>query len=163
MLLLANYASSSYSQFNLEDSDDRPTHFKDGLLTYVKVDYEEYPETVLQKFLLCTSCTISYIKGIAPTGATKISTDPVSMIFKEGLEAVPVDFYNMKLQMISNDEVPVTYSWSMDIGYIADKYFTTTEYPDANYGLDFYENMLGLAPMSDSELYDERRFLSQFT
>ena len=35
--LLASYASAEYLSFDLQDSTDRPTEFRDGLMTYLRV------------------------------------------------------------------------------------------------------------------------------
>ena len=58
----------------------------------------------LKQFLLCTSCTISYILGEVPAG----STPTTEMMAFTGTEAnVPVNFVNMDLSITTshNDEM----------------------------------------------------------
>lgn len=74
LLLTDSLTNAAYMSFPVHDSTDRPTEFKDGLPTYVKLtkDYgmTENPDGQtekageLEQFLLCTSCTISYIFGV---------------------------------------------------------------------------------------------------
>ena len=63
--LLASQASAEYLQFEVYDSNDRPTEFKDGLMTYLKVtrDYNQGSVEELENFLLCNICKMSYIFG----------------------------------------------------------------------------------------------------
>lgn len=57
--------NADYIEVPIYDSQDRPSDFKDGLMSYVDLtrDYSDQPQDQLEQFLLCTSCTISYIFG----------------------------------------------------------------------------------------------------
>ena len=83
-----------YLQFEMTDARDKPTQFRDGLPTYLLVQrYEDQDQSVgliAEEFLLCTSCTISYIFGTY-TGTETPTTE--MMIFEDGKDAVQVDFY----------------------------------------------------------------------
>ena len=54
---------------------------------------------------------------------------------------VQVDFATIELSLTDVDEVE--YDFTMDVGFIAESYVTA-----GTYGIDFNENVLGLAPMS---------------
>ena len=75
--LLALNASAEYLQFDVYDSNDRPTEFKDGLMTYLKVtrDYNGGSAVELEHFLLCNTCTMSYIFGVLDDFETVKETD----------------------------------------------------------------------------------------
>ena len=95
--MLADMASADYLEFPLYDSNDRPTEFKDGLMTYLKAtrDYGALDEPPLENFLLCTSCTISYIFGTLDDFMSIKSTEMMS--FKHGSDPIPVQFVNIDL------------------------------------------------------------------
>ena len=162
LLLLAHVvAGIAPLEFPLHDSNDRPTEFKDGLPTYVKVTMDNSQGQDMELFLLCTTCTISYIFGKPDDFGSMEPNGVETMVFKEGGGEVQVEFYTVTLTLTSvnttdNSETP--YSWEMSIGYIS------PEYQSAGYFDHFRENMLGLAPMitDDEELY-KRQFLYQFT
>ena len=65
------------------------------------------------------------------------------MAFGGGAANVTVDFVTTDLQMIGTDNI--VYKWTMDIGVI-DPSFVTSD--TTSYGINFNENMLGLAPMT---------------
>ena len=94
---------------------------------------------VLEPFLLCNTCTISYIFGTLDDFETIKRTEMIE--FKKGSgEKVPVNFVNVDLQIYGNDAEETPYNWNMDVGYI-DPFYQTSVY------FDFYkENMLGLTP-----------------
>ena len=91
--------SADFVKLPLYDSNDRPTEFRDGLMTYVRAtrDYGTGDVAPLEQFLLCTSCTISYIFGKLD-GFERIK-DTEMMSFKHGAEAIPVQFVNVDLQL----------------------------------------------------------------
>ena len=69
--------------------------------------------TELTRFLVCTSCTVSYIFA-SIDGETVEST--ASMTFTDDGSAVEVNFVNVDLEMTGIDGN--TYSWNMDLGFI---------------------------------------------
>ena len=85
-----------------------------------------------------------------PTGSTPTE---VNMSFPNSDSTVPVEFVEMQLQITDVDQVE--YEWTMDVGFIAESYVTA-----GTYGINFSENVLGLAPMSlTSTDLDKRQFL----
>lgn len=132
-----------------------PTDFKDGTPTYAKVtrDFDEGPK--LEQFLLCTSCTVSYIFGTIDDLDTVVKSQ--EMQFAEGYDPIPVNFINVNLQLYANDDAETPYSWNMDIAYI-DPFYASPQY-----FVNYKENMLGLSPMatSDPNLL-RRQFMYQF-
>lgn len=65
-MLMAHVVSAALLEFPIFDSNDRPTDFKDGLPAYLNVtmDYGQGNDgKPLELFLLCTTCTISFIFG----------------------------------------------------------------------------------------------------
>lgn len=99
LLLFAgnDFASAAYMAFPVYDSQDRPTEFKDGLMSYARLtrDYDETDEGKLEQFLLCTSCTISYMFGQRNDFFGSGKTE--QMRFKAGGELVPVTFIDTNL------------------------------------------------------------------
>ena len=83
--------------FPVHDSNDRPTEFRDGLPTYVRMtlDNDESEEGKLEQFLLCTSCTISYMFGKDDMMLGDGKTE--QMRFKAGAPEVPVKFIDTNL------------------------------------------------------------------
>ena len=78
------------------------------------------------------------------------------MTFPGSDETVPVNFYEIDLYLTDPDEKK--YNWHMQIGFIDEKYVKE------EYGINFNENVLGLAPMTlattaGSNL-DQRQFLT---
>lgn len=55
------FAKDNYVLLQTEEGSDRPTGFKEGLPSYVSLVDDQ--QTSLGQFLLCTSCTISYMFG----------------------------------------------------------------------------------------------------
>jgi len=101
-LLLTEGVLGEVLTFPVYDSCDRPTEFKDGLLSYVKLTKDFDPNQPLEQFLLCTSCTISYIFGTTPDGFSE-SVATEEMTFGYGLSPVTVDFFFVNLQMYAED------------------------------------------------------------
>ena len=132
--------------------------FKDGLNMFITVTDATTGTEIDKKFLLCTSCTISYIIGDVPSGQTVVSSTNMAFI-ENGDKNVQVDFVSMDLSLTSL-EAGTTYSWTMDVGYINESYL---DQPNT-YGIDFDQNMLGLAPMTltNDATIDQRQFLRQF-
>jgi hypothetical protein len=154
-LMLAQGVVANFIEFPIYDSDFKPTEFKDGVPTYAKVtrDFDEGPH--LEKFLLCTSCTVSYIFGKLDDLDTVVNSE--MMEFENGKGKIPVDFVNVNLQLYADDDAQTPYSWNMDIGYI-DPFYASPQY-----FVNYQENMLGLAPMaSEDPAYLRRQFLYQF-
>ena len=154
LFLTSQLTSADYLSFEIADSDDRPTEFKDGLYTYLDVEDASDPTNVLSKFLLCTSCTISYIIGDMPEGSVPTATVNMGFPASATEKNVEVNFVEMNLSLTDEDEVE--YEWTMDVGFIAESYVTA-----GTYGIDFKENMLGLAPMTltGDDILDKRQFL----
>ena len=115
---------------------------KDGLPSYVKVQMPANPTLKLEQFLLCTSCTISYIFGDynKTTLSATVKTEKMAFKAKGGVE-IPVNFVETTLQMVADDKDSTEYNFTMDIGWIS------VEYQNSVYFDNFKENMLGLAPM----------------
>lgn len=61
--MIVGSVESKYIEFPVYDSTDRPTGFKDGLPAYVTATRDYDFDNPLEQFLLCTSCSISYIFG----------------------------------------------------------------------------------------------------
>ena len=147
------------------DSLERPNdNFKDGLPTYVRVSRDQDLETKIEQYLLCTSCTISYVFDTAPKFGTFVASE--TMNFKGNNQStatsdVKVDFYNTDLFLCADEDCGKQIAWNMNIGYISPQY-KTSQYFDS-----VEENMLGLAPMKLSEPIDltsdlaKRQFLLQ--
>ena len=139
----------SYLQFQMTDARDKPTQFRDGLPTYLHVsryeDQESQVGLIAEEFLLCTSCTISYIFGTYVGSLTPFAS--TMMTFEDGKDQVQVDFYENQILWIT-DTRGNEYQWSMTIGYI-DKDI----YLNDQYGLYYEESMLGLAPFSSTDSY----------
>ena len=163
LLLFAQVATSAYLEFPLLDSNDRPTGFKEGLPTYVNatIDYGQGEDKKpLELFLLCTTCTISYIFGNPDDFSLFECSGTEDMVFKEGGKNVTVEFCNTSLTLTSvnstdNSETP--YSVDFSIGYISPE-FQSLEYFD-----NFKENMIGLAPMlTEDQKLKDRQFLYKF-
>ena len=162
LLLLAHLVAANHIEVTLHDSNDRPTEFKDGLPAYVNatIDYDQGQKKPLELFLLCTTCTISYIFGSPDDFGLMNPDGSETMVFKEGGQEVKVDFYTVTMTMTSenaedNSETP--YSWDMSIGYIS------PEYQSSSYFDNFKENMFGLAPfITDDEKLLKRQFLYTF-
>ena len=160
MLLADQFTQAAYMSFPVYDSSDRPTEFRDGLPTYVRLtrDYDESEEGKLEQFLLCTSCTISYIFGANDSFYGDGET--VDMQFKTGAEKVPVKFTDTNLQLYLDDDAKTPVNFNMKMGWI------DPQYQSATYFDYFKENMLGIAPMlsaeSDPEIM-QRQFLYQLT
>lgn len=120
--------TAAYLEFPVFDSNDRPTDFKDGLPTYANVTIDYGQGNVgkpLELFLLCTTCTISYVFGKPDDFASITYVNSEKMVFKSGGEEVVVDFYTTELtmnavNMTDNSETP--YAWKMSIGYISPEY-----------------------------------------
>ena len=94
----------------------------------------------MEQFLLCTSCTISYIFGNPDDFVGDVKATEM-MSFKHEAPEVPVQFVETNLQLYANDDDETPYSFWMDIGYIHPEYQSDT------YFVYHKENMLGLAPM----------------
>ena len=164
LLVLAQVVSSAYLEFPMSDSNDRPTGFKEGLPTYINatIDYAQDTEAKpLELFLLCTTCTISYIFG-KPDDFTSFEKvgESANMVFKEGGKNVTVDFYRTSLTLTAvnsttNEETP--YVAEMAMGYIS------PEFQSDAYFVNFKENMIGLAPMlTEDQKLKDRQFLYKF-
>ena len=126
LLLQASvFALDNYVVLQTEEAEDTPTHFKEGLPQYVSISSEEDGvQTALGQFLLCTSCTISYMFGVTPGGTPeKISFrehpdpgDEIEVYFEE--RTLLFNKTIMKDQNEADDYFRVT----MQIGIIDKKY-----------------------------------------
>jgi len=79
------------------DSTDRPTEFKDGLPTYIRMTRDNDFDDPLEQFLLCNTCTISYIFGVPEEIAAGNVKRTEMMAFGYGREKVPVNFMTTNL------------------------------------------------------------------
>ena len=86
---MANFANCKYLQFPLFDADE-PEGYNEGLLTYANIRRNNIttgnPVLTDYKYLLCTSCTTSYVFA-TPPNATEYPAGPAStasMTFKNG-------------------------------------------------------------------------------
>ena len=125
--------------------------FKEGLYTYVKVIKDNDPKIKLEQFLLCTSCTTSYIFG-KPDGYSvpEASGDsPMTLTPIEGGLPVPVTYVPTNLSMMGGEDGDTEYNWKMDVAWIDPKYQT----------IDYFyhpkENVLGLALTDTTGLPNE--------
>ena len=91
LALVAAVASSKYVDFNVTDTTEQPMDFKDGLPVFVSVSYQDQNDVDedLDNFLLCTSCTISYVFADVPTGVESTSEE---MTFVKNKGKVTVNF-----------------------------------------------------------------------
>ena len=92
--------------FPVYDSNYKPTNFQDGLMTYVKASYDGAGSDD-SLFLLCTTCTMSYIFGVPPEGDAIKSTD--NMSFKTGT-TVPVSFVSREMSLVDSTDTTVTWT-----------------------------------------------------
>ena len=67
LLVSLAQSQSSYAILQMEEAIDNPTGFKEGLPQYVSLKDETGD---LGQFLLCTSCTISYMFGTPSSSVT---------------------------------------------------------------------------------------------
>ena len=67
LLVSLAQSQSSYAILQMEEAIDNPTGFKEGLPQYVNLKDETGD---LGQFLLCTSCTISYMFGTPSSSVT---------------------------------------------------------------------------------------------
>jgi len=87
LLMLASTVSGAFLEFPVFDSNDRPTDFKDGLPAYanITIDYGQGDnDKPLELFLLCTTCTISYIFGKPDSFGVMSLVNSEQMVFKSG-------------------------------------------------------------------------------
>ena len=136
-IAISDVAMSEAVKFKMQDSNFRPTEFKDGLPTYVKAWWDDQNKDNVPLFLLCTSCRISYIFAEVPDLGTIKKT--VNMSFNGDASTVPVNFVSQQMSMYDVDDNII--SWTQEMGFISPEYQSNT-YFDVNYN----ENMLGLAP-----------------
>ena len=162
---LLQSAQAAYLTFPIYDTTDRPMDgFKDGLPAYIQMQLQGEEEKQLEQFLLCTSCSISYIFG--DYSKEQISTPKATeqMTFKEGAKPIPVNFVETTFELKANDKDDTVYEVTMDIGWIS------VEYQNSDYFSNFKENMIGLSPVRTDGLDQalatqlmSRQFLNQFT
>ena len=91
--------------------------FKEGLYTYVKVIKDNDPKIKLEQFLLCTSCTTSYIFG-KPDGYSvpEASGDsPTTLTPIEGGLPVPVTYVPTNLSMMGGENGDTEYGFVVDV------------------------------------------------
>ena len=126
LLLADSLTSAAFLSFPVHDSNDRPMDgFRDGLPTYVRVTKDwgeaEATEGKLEQFLLCTSCTISYIFGKVDSMAFGTQTTE-QMRFKAGSDMIPVTFIDTNLQLYEDDDETKGVNFNMQVGYIDPQY-----------------------------------------
>ena len=88
-LLAASQAFAEYLTFEVSDAEVDPDEFAQGLFAYIQAEaWDSALVSMTEKmFLLCTSCTISYIL------TDEVPTDPeaiVNMTFPGATATVPV-------------------------------------------------------------------------
>ena len=135
--MLLALTSSQYVVLQTEETIDNPTGFKEGLPQYVTLsDGDDFSN--LGQFLLCTSCTISYMFGTPRTSVT-----PEQIVFREHPDqALEVVFETRTLEFTkaavlnSNEKFKVT----MEIGIIDQQYASGFNWPN--------QGVIGLAPSS---------------
>lgn len=99
LILLASVAVvalGDYVEVPMQESNDRPTQFRDGLVTYVKVAHQAATEdesATEDLFKLCTSCTISYIIGTTNELDSFGEGTSENMVLREGLDPIKITFY----------------------------------------------------------------------
>ena len=125
MLGVCVLAEDKYVILQTEESDDTPTNFKEGLPQYVTLTDDK--QNSLGQFLLCTSCTISYMFGTPPVNVTaeKISfrehaDTPIEVYFEERTLVFS------KTALPSQNSADKTFSVTMEIGIIDKKYANKT-------------------------------------
>lgn len=159
LMLLEGVSAKSFT-FPVYDTQDNPTEFRDGTPTYVRVTRNyNADDPPLEQFLLCTSCTISYIFGEPDDYAEIKSTEKMSFKKDKNGKGTPVEcqFATVDLQLYEDNDEQTPHNWSMDVCFIS------PEYQSSTYFNFFKENMLGLNPMaSDDESLLARQFLHQF-
>ena len=97
-ILLAGWAAQAkYVKFNVYDSIEMPNEYADGVNAFVKITSEYKSATSSDQWLLCTSCTFSYMFSANPP------TGYYSYTFKEGAKAVPYDFDSVNMSMTDAD------------------------------------------------------------
>ncbi len=70
---IASISLATFVKFPVYDSNDTPTTQLDGLLTYANLRTTKVPDATSNQsnYLLCTTCTISYVlKKANPTDVT---------------------------------------------------------------------------------------------
>ena len=131
-ILLTAIAAAESILLSLEDANYRPTEFRDGLPTYLSLKRDDsLVETDMGQFLLCTSCTVSYVFA-SSAGETIVASE--YMTFTEGAEQVQVDFVEVTLLVDGyaaddEDTDPAEYSWTMQLGFIDPSYATSSNFP----------------------------------
>ena len=99
------------------DTTDNPTEFRDGTPTYARITRNYGDETPLEQFLLCTSCTISYIFG-KPDDWAKIQATETMSFRSDGSYPVEVIFATVNLQLYEDNDEQTPHNWQMDVGFI---------------------------------------------
>lgn len=103
-LMLAQGVVADYLEFPVYDSNFMPTGFKDGTPVYAQLTRDWDQGEKLEQFLLCTSCTVSYIFGKIDDLDTVVDGGSVEMKFDHEFDPVPVNFVNVNLQLYANDD-----------------------------------------------------------
>ena len=150
-------AAASYLKFNVYDSTTSVfgSYYPEGFMSYVEVDRIVDSTAVegMPRWLVCTTCSFSYMFGDVSAEVAKSTGSYVLNMFKP---AVEVTFVNMDLQMTTADGTG-SYLWNMDVAMVDNSYKTSTYF-------DFYDdNVLGVAPSltEDADLLS-RQALYQF-
>ena len=118
-------AEDNYVILQTEETIDNPTTFKEGLPQYVTLSDDK--QNALGQFLLCTSCTISYMFGTPPVNMTaeKISFREHANITLEVYFEERTLIFN-KTTLPSQNAADKTFSVTMDIGIIDKKFANKT-------------------------------------
>ena len=111
--MLLSLTASQYVVLQTEETIDNPTGFKEGLPQYVSLRDDTGD---LGQFLLCTSCTISYMFGTPKTTVT-----PEQIVFREHPDqTVEVAFETRTLEFTKAPELnsDEKFKVTMEIGII---------------------------------------------
>ena len=153
---IAGTSHAVYVQFPVYDSSDTPNTQLDGLLTYAHLKASTVPDATdnQSSYLLCTTCTISYVLSKASPADVKSTA---TMTFKDGSSTVKVEFVNTNF--LWKDIDGAVHQWNMDLGFIDPALYATEDYFDY-----FNESVLGLAPFlaTEDESLLDRQFLYNF-
>lgn len=154
--MIAGTSHADYAKFPVYDSSDTPNTQLDGLLTYAHLKASSVPDATdnQSSYLLCTTCTISYVLQKAnPTDVVSTAL----MTFKEDSSTVKVEFVNTNFLWKDTDGQVL--QWNMDLGFIDPALYANEDYFDY-----FKESVLGLAPFltTEDESLLDRQFLYNF-
>ena len=95
-LMVARVFAQDFMVFHTISSRDNPGNFSDGMYVYLPAKDNSFQGTFTGSYLLCSSCSISYTFGTAPSGAKPVATG-VQIMFRKTDNPIEVDFYEVEL------------------------------------------------------------------